>query len=90
MAKIAKDAGISAGFLSQLLGGKVYKDRSRPRGARWETYERLGKASGTRPELWARSISRGKPELIIAAIKAADHHRTPTGKQTDTDEPDSA
>ena len=73
--EIAKAAGITAPFLTQLLSGKVYKGMVKPRQASWKTYEALGLATDTPPELWARSIANGQPEIIVAAITEADRRR---------------
>jgi hypothetical protein len=74
-AEIAKAAGITAPLLTQLLSGKIYKGMRKPREASWKTYEALGQATNTPPELWARSIANGEPEIIVAAIAEADRRR---------------
>ena len=73
--EIATSAGISRAFLCQLLGGKVYTGHKKPRGASWEVYERLARATKVPPEVWARNIGKRTPQLIVAAILEADRER---------------
>ena len=57
--EIAKKAGITDGFLSQILTGI--------RTPSWETAKKLHQATGIRPEFWMES--RNNPELLKSKLQ---------------------
>lgn len=57
--QIAKNAGITDGFLSQILAGI--------RTPSWENAKKLHQATGIRPEIWMES--KNNPEIIKQYLK---------------------
>ena len=63
--EIAKKAGITDGFLSQILTGL--------RTPSWETAKKLFKATGIRPEIWMES--RNNYQILKTKLKGQQNDR---------------